>query len=320
MPMAKVKIPPATTIWEEWSDVTCLAGSLPSEDYCDNCLLSLSSVANIVGCKNCPSNEDFKRQPTRFCSQDCLKQGLDAFHGFYCKANSTVHGLIDQLRAECRETGQTMPLLVLRYLTILLKEELAGRGTASGVGPFTHYDHLRPQYRTAPNESDRAEADLLRRIICTINENVADFLTDEIYVTMRGTLAANVIGTHPISKLPSQLTAMQTRQTSCSVSLYSLFHAAAHLQHSCDPNVALVPSTVPSAYSPGSGSGNSSKPVVERKTMSLKVTAVRGIAPGEILTMSYLPFEDKTTRAERRLHLKRVFSFECKCARCEREA
>lgn len=319
--MAKQKIPVATIVWEEWADVSSLSAFLHSDDFCDHCLVPLSNCHGLVECKQCkPSAESSKHKVTRFCSQECLRLGTENFHGFYCKAPKTVHEQIESLKVECREMGQTMPLLVLRYLTILLKEELAGRGTASGVGPFTHYDHLRPQFRSASNEQDRSEAAMLRRIVSSVNENVAEFLTDDIYVTMKGTLATNVIGTHPNPILPTQLTPMQTRQVNSTASILSLFHMAAHLQHSCDPNVALIPGIQPSPVVTKSSMEIDNEEISERKAMSLKVTALRGISPGEVLTMSYLPFEDKTTRAERRLHLKRVFSFDCKCARCEREA
>lgn len=49
----------------------------------------------------------------------------------------------------------------------------------------------------------------------------------------------------------------------------------------------------------------------------VRIAALKNLKAGEPITLSYLPFAEGTSTAERKLHLMRLFDLECRCDLCE---
>lgn len=118
---------------------------------------------------------------------------------------------------------------------------------------------------------------------------------------MKATLAHHVFAvslddTKDMEKPPVALSRVESRQVGSVAEALAFFPISAHLPHSCDPNSVLV---------------------CNDAIKSIRVAALRNVKTGDKLTLSYLPFASGTGKAERQLHLMRVFGFECKCDICE---
>lgn len=121
---------------------------------------------------------------------------------------------------------------------------------------------------------------------------VIDFvvLSDDIYTSMKATIARCVMS----STTDGALSHMECRNLEDSLQALSFFHISSHMPHSCDPNALAI------------------RPVAG----GLRVAALKNISNGEKLTMSYLPFVEGTSTAERQLHLMRIFGLHCQCKLC----
>lgn len=171
VPMRKVFRPYAARslavgdrLWEETADVTAPLLDTLDERRCEYCLCSPQQTDKMVSCPAC-------RRPL-FCSESCRDQSLAVLHPFFCQPDETVLEAMEELREHCRENSTSLPLLMLRYIAMLLGEELRGNGAAAN-GPFAHYDHLYPVFN-APTTMDRQEAKLLRRIFSFSNQEIVE--------------------------------------------------------------------------------------------------------------------------------------------------
>lgn len=279
-PVAAVDMQIGGILWEEDADVVALVQSVEDrDDHCEHCL-TLMEQDNRISCPACDC--------ALYCSQSCQIKSSEAYHTFFCQPPEEVKAAMGQLLALCQENQSSLALLVLRYVAFLLSEELRGNGAAN-CGPFAHYDHLKPVFR-GPNDMDRAEARLLRKIFSSTNQNIVEFLSDEIYTSMKATIARVLFTGGAISAL----TRHETRTLIDSSPTVSFFHISAHLGHSCDPNVVLL----------------------RDKASHARVVATKTIKKGERLITSYLAFPEGTCTAERQLHLMRIFGIHCQCVLC----
>lgn len=188
VPVAKQDIAMGTTLWEEVPDISTLTIGAYTPDACEHCFKILADDGKVA-CPACDAK--------LYCSEACCSKSGEIYHCYICKAPKEVAAAYDELLTLCRSNKSSLALLILRYISLLLSEELRGNGSANN-GPFSHYDHLHPVMK-APSDVDRAEAKLLKRILSPANANVAQFLTDEIYSAMKATLARNVIIHAPAS-------------------------------------------------------------------------------------------------------------------------
>lgn len=277
-----------TKLWEETSDASALLWRVDQPDqYCEYCLGGIGETH--VACPAC-------HKPL-YCSQDCCEQSALVFHAFFCQPSPSTQENIKELERLCKDNESSLALFMLRYVAFLLSEELRGNGAAQN-GPFAHYDHLKSVFR-APNDIDRAEAKLLRAIFAGSNKNVADFLSDDIYASMKSTLARSIIAIQPegvqaLSRMESRVSEFSKEQEVAES--VSFFPVAAHLAHSCDPNSVVV---------------------VCDGARQIRVAALKNLKAGEQITVSYLPFAEGTSAAERKLHLMRLFDLDCACDICE---
>ena len=159
-PYAMKDVQVGEVLWEETADIVSpLVSNL--EGRCEFCMRNLNQVERVA-CNAC--------QEQLYCSKQCREKSALVYHPFFCKPDAVVSEAMEELKQFGAENGSSMGLLMMRYIAMLLGEELRGNGTANN-GPFAHYDHLKPTFN-APTDVDRKEAKILRRIFSASNEQV----------------------------------------------------------------------------------------------------------------------------------------------------
>ena len=159
-PYAMKDVQVGEVLWEETADIVSpLISSL--EGHCEFCMRNLDQMERVA-CHAC--------QEQLYCSKQCREKSALVYHPFFCKPDAVVSEAVEELKQFGVENGSSMGLLMMRYIAMLLGEELCGNGTANN-GPFAHYDHLKPTFN-APSDIDRKEAKILRRIFSASNEQV----------------------------------------------------------------------------------------------------------------------------------------------------
>lgn len=176
-----------------------------------------------------------------------------------------------KLMEHCRKNNVSLPLLMLRYIALLLMVELQQHSAPSAeiTSFFTHYDHLRPAMRQ-PTDSDMQEAALLRAIFSRKNENIGDFLTNEIYAAMKYTMSLNCIA------LPNKEVSSEDKKNgeyfrvggyTSNCKSIGVYHTTAHIDHANDYNCEIL------------GTGDQEE---------IKVVAKKDIKKGDFITTSYV--------------------------------
>ena len=208
------------------------------------------------------------------------------------KSNEAYQKLLEH----CKKQGTSSPLLMLRYISVLLLLELQQQSKQTDPLPeelvsfFAHYDHLRPAMRS-PNELDIKEASLIRNIFGKKNENFKDFLTNEIYSAMKYTLLFNSIAFPSDSasgnneQLRGEYARLGGNLSRCDS--FGVYHTIAHIDHSFEGNCMLE--------------------VASRDDLKIRVKATKRILKSEPITFSYLTPEDTLNTDKRQLMLLQHF-------------
>jgi import receptor subunit TOM20 len=253
-------------------------------EYCDHCHNNLSS--EVLHCERCGE--------LNYCSDACRRASLEVYHIFVCRSVNPSSNAFKILQEYAEKNETIAPLIMFRYLALLLAEEGKGNGSAAG-GPFMHYDHLRPVMKT-PNKADKRETELIKNIFAFADANMAEFLRDDIYACMKATVMMHVLGTpthtNDITKI-AKPEPVRFSGDSHNSDLVGLYHTLAHFPHSCDPNCELVPSD----------------------GASIVLKSIKKIERGDQLTISYAPLQNME-RDERRQLLRQRFFTECTCTKC----
>ena len=167
VPYAKQDIPLGATLWEELPDISALTVESFEKlgDCCEHCFTPLQEEEGVttVECPDCHQH--------LYCSDICREKSRDIFHRYLCGGSKDIRQAYEELIALCHQNKSSLALLLLRYLSLLLTEEMRGNGSANN-GPFNHYDHLRPVMKS-PTEVERMEVKLLKRILSSSNASMA---------------------------------------------------------------------------------------------------------------------------------------------------
>lgn len=288
-PVAQRALKAGEVVFEEVPDVASLIDlNADMLVYCDNCLKQLGDHT-----LSCGQNDAF------YCSPACQKTGIELYHGYVCTTNAAACVALGELRRYCKEVSHSgIALLLLKYVAMLLTEELRGNGATLG-GPFDHYDNL-PQLFPAPGELETEEARLIRAVFASVNANIADFLTDQIYASMKATLSRasfsfavdNPLAVNNTAFIEAFRKVIGGNQDCDAMAFYRL---AAHLPHACAPNVKLE-------LVPGCGS-------------MVRAVALRDVAAGEGLAVAFVPV-DGLEAQRRKDQLFLHFMIDCQCAQC----
>lgn len=282
-------------------------------ECCDFCFKSLKSL------------EPEHLADLSYCSNLCLTKARDIYAKHLENLKGTPAYAYQQLVKVVHETKCYAPILMLRYIATLLEDELSRQkrqeSAAKDFSLFGHYDYLRPAYRV-PRDTDKAEAVLIRTILQPSHADIAQFLSDEIYVAMKSTVMFNALGfkgeeegnedldkaeeaqfveeseisvNEDTGAKPDALKVLEPVRYSGSTSksdFFGLYHSFSHISHSCDPNSRLI-----------------SDPAIPRR---LKLVSKRQIKAGEKITISYAPEPDCSKQI-----IERDFYISCECIKCE---
>lgn len=205
------------------------------------------------------------------------------------KASDGYQKLLDY----CKKQQTSVPILMLRYISILLLMELKQQCSEAPVisnellSFFSHYDHLRPAMRS-PNDLDIKEATMIREIFSKKNENFNDFMTNEIYSAMKYTLLFNCFGYHNKNDAAvngGEYIRVVGYLNNCN--FFGVYHTLAHIDHSFTGNCIIEP--------------------VDESSLLLRAKSTEPIKKGEFITCSYLTTADSENVDKRQLLLLQHF-------------
>lgn len=154
-----------------------------------------------------------------YCSQNCQEQSV-GYHKYLCSKNkaekkdSKQEGVVgepedqtpdqaaDQTDAKvttfqdyAREHKQMYPLMIAEFLSAMVSEETerTKRGDTDDNKTFTSWDHVdRFRYLdTQPTKATEHEIELLKGMLDPKVQGISDFLSDQIYLMLKGKLLYN---------------------------------------------------------------------------------------------------------------------------------
>lgn len=309
---------PGTVLMSEEPDVAI--GTI--EGCCDYCFKSINEEE--------AEGESVYISDLIYCSKHCQSIALDSYGKYISTLEGTSAYAYQQLIKVVNETKNYAPILMLRYISSLLEDELSRQNQleSNSINLFAHYDYLRPAYRV-PRDSDKAEAVLIRTILEPSHSEIGQFLSDEIYVAMKSTVMFNAIGLAKQSddefseeskiavqeesgddaittdttitdttdnitpKLKPTLKPVEPIRLSGSTSnskFFGLYHSYAHISHSCSANCELIPD--------------------ESIPRRLKLVSTRPIKEGEKISLSYAASSGFECKKE---IIERDFYISCEC-------
>ena len=287
-PVAIRDIPGGTELLRESPDIAQVNEERDPAERCEKCLKRISG--QVFHCDGCGLGD--------YCSLDCRNAAMTSMHLFVCSAlkPEAAKSYATYLTAT---QGRLIPRLMLRYLSLLLSEELKSKGS-NPSNTFLHYDHLRPILRE-PTKQDRREAQMLRDLFCITDPNMGDFLKDEIYACMKATVMGHAFGI-PSKEYEDLQVSIEAGSEPVRLagdtkyaSLIGLYHTLAHLPHSCKANCEV--------YSP------------DGFNMVLRTT--KNVKKGEHLSISYAKFDPSLGNKTRHELLMKRFYYDCSCSLCE---
>ncbi|KAI9592249.1 MAS20 protein import receptor-domain-containing protein [Syncephalis fuscata] len=288
------------TIFTEQPTVSALHPSLEGGPFCTHCLRFISHGEPSRFCTSCGDK-------VRFCSETCYEKAQSSYHTLLCTG---THANPDEkttaLLNMAKEGEQVLPLMAARFLLQTVQEEqrrVAAGESDEEYGVWEHLERLK-YLELRPTDQDMKERQLVLSVLENKVPGVADFFTDERYMTLKGRMLYNTyaIGTNsdvdgikiPTFKEKARIDDQLTRVGS------GLYLFSSHLTHSCEPNCAI-------------------RFVNGKNGNELSLVALQPITEGEQLNITYVPAGEDNHYSERQKTLAEQWRFQCSCARCERE-
>ncbi|ORZ16966.1 hypothetical protein BCR42DRAFT_413625 [Absidia repens] len=258
-------------IYSEYPLISAMHPSLEGY-YCHFCMRRIEAGdINKTACSNCDD--------VVFCGTECEKQGLKQYHQFMCtnnKFNAAENG--QEFQDYCGTHHLKYPQMVSRFLSSMVAEEMDSKNPDQEQQHYSSWDHMdRMRYfESLPTENTAQEIGLIKRVLNNKVPGIDKFLTDDIYLMLKGKLAYNcypVPGSHSASEGLCDKTAAdeQYRQlpsTENKVTIgTALYRISTYIGQSMDdPNIKIV------------FMGNN----------KLSVVATRDIQMGEEITTNYI--------------------------------
>lgn len=157
--------------------------------YCNHCLRKVTEE-NKVACANCSE--------VVFCSAECESAASDAYHKYLCsksKAGADEEGNKELAFLQfSKDKNLKYPYMVSKFLSTMVAEEV--ERTKSGVSSdksYNSWDHVdRFRYLdTAATEATTQEIQTLKELLGEKVQGISEFLTNEIYLMLKGKLLYN---------------------------------------------------------------------------------------------------------------------------------
>ncbi|KAI8991852.1 hypothetical protein BDF20DRAFT_846824 [Mycotypha africana] len=168
--------------------------------HCNFCLKSIDNDESKVPCPHCDL--------VAFCSESCRDTAEEEYHKYLCSHNtSTDTKAVDEADdentalefAQTSKTNNTKyPYMIARFLSSMVAEELKKQKTEEKAsettfGAWDHVDRFR-YLETSPSAQSEAEITMLKKVLGTKVQGISEFLSDEIYLMLKGKLLYNAYG------------------------------------------------------------------------------------------------------------------------------
>ncbi|KAG2226584.1 hypothetical protein INT45_005070 [Circinella minor] len=200
--VADEEVKDGQTIYTESPLVSGLHPSLEGE-YCNYCLKKLPEEGKVE-CSNCDK--------VAFCSAECEKVANENYHRYLCINNKVLkEGEVDTEDEEktapsnnsdkekafleyTKEKNTKYSYMVAKFLSTMVAEEMERtRSGESAENTYNSWDHIdRFRYLdTSANEDTAREIEMLKEMLGSKVQGISEFLTDEIYLMLKGKLLFN---------------------------------------------------------------------------------------------------------------------------------
>ncbi|KAI7907964.1 uncharacterized protein BX663DRAFT_464434 [Cokeromyces recurvatus] len=169
--------------------------------YCNLCLKPLTTE-NKVNCPDCDL--------VAFCSKECFDHANEDYHQYICSHNKSSAYIIKEadeadeknIALEFFETSKSKnvkyPYMIARFLSSMVAEELRKQKTEeksneTDFGAWDHIDRFR-YLETTPNDDSKNEISMLKQVLGPKVQGINEFLSDEIYLMLKGKMLYNAYG------------------------------------------------------------------------------------------------------------------------------
>ncbi|KAI8376116.1 uncharacterized protein BYT42DRAFT_546835 [Radiomyces spectabilis] len=190
-------------IYKEDPIVSALHPALEGS-YCNLCLKKVDAETKVE-CANCDK--------VVFCSAECEKRANEEYHKYLCAKNKPTVSSEDQEPKEADEAedantegkelafvefsknkNRKYPYMIARFLATMVTEEMeknkSGESSENTYNLWDHVDRFRYLDTKASADSEE-EMEILKNLLGPKVQGISDFLTDEIYLMLKGKLLFN---------------------------------------------------------------------------------------------------------------------------------
>ncbi|KAI9342140.1 hypothetical protein BD770DRAFT_398764 [Pilaira anomala] len=167
--------------------------------HCNFCL-KLLNEENKVECPTCDL--------VAFCSQECAATANEDYHKYLCSHNKSTEikeadeaedkNIALEFHQVSKEKNVKYPYMIARFLSAMVAEELSKQKEGEKVGETTFgaWDHVdRFRYlETSASADSTSEIAMLKQVLGPKVQGISEFLSDEIYLMLKGKLLFNAYG------------------------------------------------------------------------------------------------------------------------------
>ncbi|KAI8140360.1 hypothetical protein BJV82DRAFT_623622 [Fennellomyces sp. T-0311] len=173
-----------------YTETPLVSGLLPAleGEYCNYCLKKLPEEK--VECSNCDK--------VAFCSAECEKSATENYHRYLCTNTKPQEGndAVKELAffEYNKENNVKYAYMVAKFLSTMVAEEMertrTGQSSDTTYNSWDHVDRFR-YLDTSATENTKREIEMLKEMLGDKVQGINEFLTDEIYLMLKGKLLFN---------------------------------------------------------------------------------------------------------------------------------
>lgn len=152
---------------------------------------------NKLECTNCDK--------VAFCSKDCEKSSNERYHQFLCVNNKLVQDeKANEFLKFIKENNVFFPQMIAQYLASMVAEELEKNKLGKDAPKYGSWDHIErfKQGNVKETQADAKEIDTIKNLLMSKVPGIDEFLSSEIYLVLKGKLAANTFQIPSYTKAP----------------------------------------------------------------------------------------------------------------------
>ncbi|KAG0173416.1 hypothetical protein DFQ28_001591 [Apophysomyces sp. BC1034] len=176
--------------------------------FCNFCLAKVNETK--VECAECSH--------VVFCSDVCKEKANVEYHKYLCAKDKVEDASEKEASAFVefsKQSNRKYPLMIARFLSTMVAEEVAKNQQGNTEDTYNSWDHVdRFKYlETAPSADSNQEIELLKALLGPKVQGISEFLTDEIYLMLKGKLLYNAYAVKPTEDVEAVETDELMRET-----------------------------------------------------------------------------------------------------------